>query len=104
MTVQYIHRVASGSALMSFYLLKRNFEKLVLHCARFQAVLPVSFVLGFYVTLVVGRWWETYRRLPWPDNTAILLATHLPGQVSRVDTLILSVNTSCRILAGLIIR
>uniref|UniRef100_A0A0P4WX07 Bestrophin homolog n=1 Tax=Scylla olivacea TaxID=85551 RepID=A0A0P4WX07_SCYOL len=123
MTVQYIHRVASGSALMSFYLLKRwrgsvykvvwkdlavylliyycisfvyrfglgeqgreNFEKLVLHCARFQAVLPVSFVLGFYVTLVVGRWWETYRCLPWPDNTAILLATHLPGQgVEQVE-------------------
>lgn len=43
-------------------------------------MLPVSFVLGFYVSLVVGRWWETYRCLPWPDNTAILLATHLPGQ------------------------
>ena len=73
----------------------RNFEKLVLHCARFQAVLPVSFVLGFYVTLVVGRWWETYRSLPWPDNTAILLATHLPGQVGGRDLLdIMSVNTS----------
>ncbi|XP_050734825.1 bestrophin-2-like isoform X2 [Eriocheir sinensis] len=117
MTVQYIHRVASGSALMSFYLLKRwrgsvykvvwkdlivylvlyytisfvyrfalweegrrNFERLVIHCSRTQSVLPVSFVLGFYVSLVVGRWWETYRSLPWPDNTAILLATHLAGQ------------------------
>ncbi|KAG0720174.1 Bestrophin-3 [Chionoecetes opilio] len=117
MTVQYIHKVASGTALMSFYLLKRwkgsvwkvvwrdlvvylvvyytlslvyrfglgvegrrQFESLVLHCARYQSMLPVSFVLGFYVSLVVSRWWETFRSFPWPDNTAILLATHLPGQ------------------------
>ena len=65
----------------------RQFESLVIHCARFQSVLPVSFVLGFYVSLVVGRWWDTYQKLPWPDSTAILLATHLPGQVTHNNTL-----------------
>ena len=29
------------------------------------------FVLGFYVSLVVQRWWEQYMLLPWPDSFAI---------------------------------
>ncbi|KAK7069796.1 hypothetical protein SK128_000565 [Halocaridina rubra] len=58
----------------------RNFESLVLHCIRFRNLIPVSFVLGFYVSLVVSRWWGTYQSLPWPDTLAILMASHLPGQ------------------------
>ena len=29
------------------------------------------FVLGFYVSLVVQRWWEQYMLLPWPDSFAL---------------------------------
>lgn len=53
---------------------------LVLHCNRFRNLIPVSFVLGFFVSLVVNRWWGTYQSLPWPDTTAILVATHIRGQ------------------------
>ena len=33
----------------------------------------MTFLLGFYVSLVVKRWWEQYTKLPWPDKMAILL-------------------------------
>lgn len=56
------------------------FETIVLNCARFRDLIPVSFVLGFYVSLVVNRWWGTYKSIPWPDSTALLLATHLQGK------------------------
>lgn len=59
---------------------KRAFESLVLHCARFRNLIPVSFVLGFYVSLVVSRWWGIYQSLPWPDTAAILATTHIRGE------------------------
>jgi len=35
--------------------------------------IPLTFVLGFYVSLIVGRWWSQYKLLPWPDSFAMLL-------------------------------
>lgn len=59
---------------------RKTFESFVLHCARFRNLIPVSFVLGFFVSLVVNRWWGMYQSIPWPDTAAILVATHIPGQ------------------------
>ena len=28
----------------------------------------MTFLLGFYVSNVVKRWWEQYKSLPWPDT------------------------------------
>ena len=39
----------------------------------FPSGLPITFLLGFYVSLVVKRWWEQYSKLPWPDTIAIYL-------------------------------
>ena len=39
----------------------------------FQSGLPITFLLGFYVSLVVKRWWEQWSKLPWPDTIAIYL-------------------------------
>ena len=33
----------------------------------------LTFILGFYVSLVVKRWWEQYVKLPSPDEVAIQL-------------------------------
>lgn len=46
----------------------RIFESIVLHCNNFTSLIPVSFVLGFYVTMVVGRWWQQFINVPWPDR------------------------------------
>lgn len=39
----------------------------------------MTFLLGFYVSLVVRRWWEQYCKLPWPDNIAIYLCGLVTG-------------------------
>ena len=41
--------------------------------------LPLTFLLGFYVSLVVQRWWEQYCKLPWPDSIAIFLRGLVTG-------------------------
>ncbi|XP_066990403.1 bestrophin-2-like [Macrobrachium rosenbergii] len=58
----------------------RVFEMVVVHCAKFRNLIPISFVLGFFVSLVVSRWWSTYKSIPWPDVLAITLSTYITGQ------------------------
>ncbi|CAL8261627.1 unnamed protein product [Merluccius merluccius] len=58
---------------------KRLFEKLSMYCDRYAELIPVSFVLGFYVTLVVSRWWGQFESVPWPDRLAALVGGHVRG-------------------------
>nr|XP_046250804.1 bestrophin-1 isoform X1 [Scatophagus argus] len=58
---------------------KRLFEKLSIYCDRYAELIPVSFVLGFYVTFVVSRWWGQFENVPWPDRLAALVGGHVRG-------------------------
>ncbi|XP_066974343.1 bestrophin homolog 24-like isoform X1 [Macrobrachium rosenbergii] len=62
---------------------KRTFEKVSLYCQYFSDLIPVSFVLGFYVSIVVQRWWNQYQTLPWPDSLALFISTSIHGQDER---------------------
>ncbi|XP_037802450.1 bestrophin-2-like isoform X2 [Penaeus monodon] len=62
---------------------KRIFEKMALSCEYFRNVFPISFVLGFYVTIVVQRWWAQYMLIPWPDTICLLANTYIQGQDDR---------------------
>ncbi|XP_026779130.3 bestrophin-3 isoform X1 [Pangasianodon hypophthalmus] len=59
---------------------KRFFEKLSIYCDRYAEQIPVTFVLGFYVTLVVNRWWNQFQNLPWPDRLMFLISSCVQGQ------------------------
>jgi len=49
------------------------FEAFRLYTNQNLKSIPLTFVLGFYVSLIVNRWWTQYRLLPWPDSFAMLL-------------------------------
>ena len=55
------------------------FEKFARWCGQVYSGLPLTFLLGFYVSLVVKRWWEQYCLLPWPDSIAFLLRGLVTG-------------------------
>ncbi|KAL6459724.1 hypothetical protein MHYP_G00314830 [Metynnis hypsauchen] len=59
---------------------KRLFEKLSIYCDRYAEQIPVTFVLGFYVTLVVNRWWNQFQNLPWPDRLMFLISSCVQGR------------------------
>ncbi|CAL8405546.1 unnamed protein product [Arctogadus glacialis] len=59
---------------------KRFFEKLSLYCDRYAEQIPVTFILGFYVTLVVNRWWNQFINLPWPDRLMFLITSCVQGR------------------------
>ena len=47
---------------------KKEFEQIVIYCDNFINLIPLSFVLGFYVSYVAQRWWQQYQAIPWPDK------------------------------------
>ncbi|KAH9634776.1 hypothetical protein HF086_012642 [Spodoptera exigua] len=57
----------------------RIFEKVRQYFGAQSESIPMSFVLGFYVSLVVKRWWEQYKLLPWPDTLALFISAGIPG-------------------------
>ncbi|KAJ7329812.1 hypothetical protein JRQ81_015986 [Phrynocephalus forsythii] len=71
------------SVLYRFFLTgsqKRYFEKLSIYCDKYAEQIPVTFVLGFYVTLVVNRWWNQFVNLPWPDRLMFLISSTIQGR------------------------
>ncbi|XP_015185861.1 PREDICTED: bestrophin-4-like [Polistes dominula] len=73
---------ASLSAIYRYALIdaqKREFEKFVIYCDTFINLIPLSFVLGFYVSHVADRWWKQYNAIPWPDKVMHLVALYISG-------------------------
>ncbi|KAF7996243.1 hypothetical protein HCN44_001875 [Aphidius gifuensis] len=58
---------------------KKKFEKIVIYCDTFIGLIPLSFILGFYVTYVAARWWQQYMAIPWPDKVMHLVALYVTG-------------------------
>ncbi|KAK2727867.1 hypothetical protein QYM36_008369 [Artemia franciscana] len=61
-TVSLIYRMALNESQ------QRYFESLARFFDRYLEMIPLSFVLGFYVTTIANRWWQQYVALPWPDK------------------------------------
>lgn len=81
-----------------------QFELLVRWCGKMYAGLPLTFLLGFYVSLVVKRWWEQYCKLPWPDSLALYLRGLLQGEEEEPRLLRRTVIRYCLLSYVLCIR
>jgi bestrophin-3 len=62
---------------------KLIFEKVVIYCSSFANLIPVTFILGFYVTLVITRWWSQFQTLPWPDSASVWISACIHGHDER---------------------
>ena len=60
------------------------FESLRLYCSLNLSNVPLTFMLGFYVSLIVKRWWTQYNLLPWPDSFSILMTGWQRADLVRV--------------------
>uniref|UniRef100_A0A8D8S0K8 Bestrophin homolog n=2 Tax=Cacopsylla melanoneura TaxID=428564 RepID=A0A8D8S0K8_9HEMI len=58
---------------------KRLFEKVAIYSEQVLKEFPLSFVLGFYVAYVAGRWWNQYEAIPWPDKVMHSIALSIYG-------------------------
>lgn len=62
---------------------KKIFEAIVTYCNEYSDLIPLSFVLGFYVSIVMTRWWNQYMVIPWPDSIAVFVSATIHGNDER---------------------
>ncbi|KFV45407.1 Bestrophin-4 [Tyto alba] len=62
---------------------KRLYTKVAQYCNRSTDLIPMSFVLGFYVTLIVNRWWAQYTSIPLPDQLMCVISSNVHGKDER---------------------
>ncbi|XP_062136305.1 bestrophin homolog 1 [Drosophila sulfurigaster albostrigata] len=79
LTINVVYRFALTPSQQSLFLKVRTYFGLQMES------IPMSFVLGFYVNLVVKRWWEQYRLLPWPDTLALFISAAIPNSTGGVN-------------------
>ena len=60
---------------------KQEFEKFCAYCLRFSEYLPIVFILGFFVSTIVSRWWDQFCSLPNPEQIAMKVVNFLPAKV-----------------------
>ena len=63
---------------MDTFSLQEVMGALILWCREQLSNLPLTFLLGFYVTVVIRRWWDQYEGLPYPETVCIFLQVRLP--------------------------
>ena len=72
------------ASIDQFHFFSRHlFESLKAYCSIQTSSMPMTFLLGFYVSLIVKRWWDQYNLLPWPDSLAIYIVGLVQGHDER---------------------
>ncbi|XP_018016214.1 bestrophin-3, partial [Hyalella azteca] len=66
---------------------KRTFEGIALHIEEFTKLIPMAFVLGFYVSIVMTRWWDQYNTIPFPSTVAVFVSFNIRGQTEETRVL-----------------
>ncbi|KAM9468603.1 bestrophin-4 [Clarias gariepinus] len=59
------------------------FERAARHCNKFAKLIPMSFVLGFYISTAFQRWWGQYTSFPLPDNLMMVVSGNVHGVDER---------------------
>ncbi|KAK0394436.1 hypothetical protein QR680_000735 [Steinernema hermaphroditum] len=58
---------------------QQTFEDLAAFFYTYGDYIPITFMLGFYVSAVFARWGEIFNNLGWIDSPALLIATYMRG-------------------------
>ncbi|KAM3185947.1 hypothetical protein ACTXT7_005345 [Hymenolepis weldensis] len=78
------------------FTLERYFEHYCLYCASYGRLIPVGLVLGFFVDVVVKRWWGQFQEIPWPDEAAMMLSAYVlddsPSTKQKMKTFMRYIN------------
>ena len=62
---------------------KKVFETIVKHFHKQSSSIPLSFLLGFYVSMVMSRWWDQYTCIPGTTDIAVLVTSTIHGEDDR---------------------
>ncbi|VDM62258.1 unnamed protein product [Angiostrongylus costaricensis] len=63
---------------------KRIFERLAAYCDKKLDYIPLTFMLGFFVTIVVDRWRQIFSNMGWIEDVALTIATLIRGDSKEI--------------------
>ncbi|KHJ90604.1 bestrophin-3 domain protein [Oesophagostomum dentatum] len=72
-----------------------TFERIAAHCDKKLDYIPLTFMLGFFVTVIIDRWRNIFNNMGWIENIALTVSTLLRGDTKE---LILTRRTIIRYL------
>ncbi|GMT21366.1 hypothetical protein PFISCL1PPCAC_12663 [Pristionchus fissidentatus] len=81
-----------------------QFEWICPHAGRYAEILPLSFLLGSYVTFVVSRWHKQFNSIGWVDRSIMLTSSYIGGASERSKVLRRGVARQMCLLQVLILR
>ncbi|CAL2046457.1 unnamed protein product [Caenorhabditis brenneri] len=55
--------------------IRSMFESFCRQCDSYTRLIPLTFLLGFYVSNVVSRWWKQFETLYWPEDILSVMCT-----------------------------
>ncbi|KAL3993832.1 Bestrophin RFP-TM chloride channel family protein [Acanthocheilonema viteae] len=58
---------------------KRIFEKICRLFAKYTDVMPLTFMLGFFINVVVNRFWNSLHNIGWIDTSALYICKYVTG-------------------------
>lgn len=58
---------------------KRMFEKIVAYSSQYGNFVPLSFIIGFFVSNIMSRWWSQYMTIPSITGIAVYVSSTLHG-------------------------
>ena len=61
---------------------RQVFEMICIYADRFNSSISITFLIGFWVSQIVSRWWDQFMTLPYPDSLALKLVAYIPDRVS----------------------
>lgn len=71
-TIHFIGKNLSGDDLKSY-------QATIQRVATYTDRIPISFILGFFVSNVMTRWWDQYMAIPWPYSMAVYVSSTIQG-------------------------
>uniref|UniRef100_A0A0N5APH8 Bestrophin homolog n=1 Tax=Syphacia muris TaxID=451379 RepID=A0A0N5APH8_9BILA len=84
-----------------------DFFKLIIYfgvcllCYQYIDFIPITFMMGFFVSVVVTRWWSMFSRIGWIDNFALLVVSYIRGtdeKARRIRRSIIRYVCFCQVL------
>lgn len=66
---------------------KQEFENVISLLNDYISQIPLTFLLGFYVGMVVQRWWNQFSLLAWPDNLLFYVSAYIRGKNTEAKVL-----------------
>jgi len=84
LVIYFLMSIFYRNVLWHYPAYKQTFEMICIYADRFSSSIPITFLVGFWVSKVVNRWWDQFMALPMPDFIALKLVAFLPGTVSKL--------------------